>query len=512
MRTRHWEKIQKTVGKDFKKEDEVFKLKDVLETDILNFKTDVEDVAYSSVKEAEIEKKIGELETEWKDRELLFANYEHKGPVILKGQETSELMENLEDAQMNVSSIMTSRFVAPFRETVSEWMHKFSSVTDTLKEWLSVQSSWLYLDPIFTQGDIPAQLPVPAKKFQQIDKNWVKIMQKANSAPNVLKFCYENEMLKSLPYLKEQLDQCQKSLTGYLGKKRDLFPRFYFCSDPILLAILSHSSNPQSIQEHLSQIFDSIKTLTFDEKITNKILEMISSENEVVSLNTPVVAKGNVEDWLTVLEKEMQSTMKNLIRGAAEESVGLQTADLEDFCQKHPAQVALLGIQFLWTNDCTEAIKRAKTDSKSLDNTLKKVDSVLKLLTTLTRKDLSFRDRIKIETLITIQVHQRDVFRDEIRKEGVKDLSDFNWQKQARFYWVHSDKDTCMVSVSDIDQEYCYEYLGCKERLVITPLTDRCYITLCQAIGLKLGGAPAGKNNIFFFILNIFLIIYFFLF
>lgn len=139
-------------------------------------------------------------------------------------------------------------------------------------------------------------------------------MTRAHELTNAVECCTGDETMgQLLPHLLEQLETCQKSLTGYLESKRLCFPRFFFISDPVLLEILGQSSDPSSIQPHLLSLFDAVFSVDFDEKKSDTITAMNSNLGEKVHFEKPVVCSGGVEFWLNNLLATVRDTVKGVI-------------------------------------------------------------------------------------------------------------------------------------------------------------------------------------------------------
>lgn len=151
-----------------------------------------------------------------------------------------------------------------------------------------------------------------------------------------------------------------------------------------------------------------------------------------------------------------------------------------------------------WTNEVHEAIQAGKNAMKKY---LEKSNLQISKIVDLVRGKLSMQNRITLGALIVLDVHARDVLSLLIDLE-VKSINDFQWLCQIRYYWEVNTK-FCVLSesfsLSSLKENkmatrminstlmYGNEYLGNTTRLVITPLTDRCYRTLFGALHLHLG-------------------------
>eukprot|EP01113_Clastostelium_recurvatum_P005568 TRINITY_DN12493_c0_g1_i5.p1 TRINITY_DN12493_c0_g1~~TRINITY_DN12493_c0_g1_i5.p1 ORF type:complete len:1165 (-),score=398.17 TRINITY_DN12493_c0_g1_i5:23-3001(-) len=388
-------------------------------------------------------------------------------------KEWKDLLTQIGDNQSLLNSLKDSPYFKPFAEEAKQWETRLGLLDEYLQNMNQIQRKWVYLEPIFSRGALPEQQP----KFRRVDDQFRNIMTGIGQDPRVVSLTDVTGLRDSLVILLETLDQLQKALSDFLEEKRGKFPRFYFIGDDDLLEILGQSKNPVVIQSHLKKLFAGINRVEFNSDNTT-IVAMKSIMGERVPLINPVVTSDQVEAWLSKLSSEMKDTLASLLVECV-----TKVFDIARF----PSQILCLAEEIHFTKKCEAAIEQGK-----LESFLAELRAQLAKYTTQDTGDDAVL-LLKVKALVLDIIHHIDVV-EQLIKEHINNLQSWLWQKQLRFYLPEGGKGVprCIAKMGQGTFDYTYEYQGNAPKLVHTPLTDKCYLTLTQGIMKGYGGNPYG--------------------
>ncbi|XP_057658316.1 dynein axonemal heavy chain 6 isoform X1 [Diorhabda carinulata] len=507
MKNRHWLKVENQLNHKFKP-DEVMTLALLENLGVFNYPTELMEISGQASSEAGLEALLKKVEEAWKTLEFPVIQHKDSKDVYIFGS-LEEVQAALDESNINMATIVSSKHVGPIKPRVDEWSKNLDLFSRTLDEWMMCQQSWVYLEVIFSAPDIQRQLPNEAKLFTIVDKSWKEIMRRTAKMPLAMESGLYPGTLEAFQRNNALLEQIMKCLESYLETKRVAFPRFYFLSNDELLDILAQTRNPHAVQPHLRKCFDAIAKLEFGVKVpdeieenadkkkdepvevvlTTDIIAMISPEGERVVLGKGLKARGNVEDWLGKVEESMVLSLKRLMKASL---VHYHNHPRTEWVLAHANQIILTVSQIMWAKGVHDIF-----DAPASVNKIKKMEQYetkcihdLNNLAVLVRQDLPSVTRKILVALITIDVHARDTISNIVSSKITNSMS-FEWLKVLRYYWDEVIDD-CVARMSSAYYIYGYEYLGAAGVLVITPLTDKCYLCLMGALQLDLGGAPAG--------------------
>uniref|UniRef100_A0A3P8ZCE8 AAA+ ATPase domain-containing protein n=1 Tax=Esox lucius TaxID=8010 RepID=A0A3P8ZCE8_ESOLU len=458
MEPRHWSQMSEIVNYNLTP-DSGTTLRKVLKQNLAPYFEQFEAISAAASKEFSLEKAMQNMVEVWEGVSFHHHPYRESGVSILTA--VDEIQTMLDDQIVKTQTMRGSPFIKPFETDIKVWEERLIRIQETIDEWLKVQAQWLYLEPIFSSEDIMQQMPEEGRLFKTVDKHWREVMRHCVKDPKILP-------ATSLP----------RNVSCNVG-----FCLFFFLSNDEMLEILSETKDPTRVQPHLKKCFEGIAKLDFLPNLD--IQAMYSSEGErvqLIQLISTSEARGAVEKWLVQVEDIMLRSVRDVV---ARSKVAYAETNRSQWVREWPGQVVLCTSQIFWTLEVHEAIRAGAQGLKSYYQLLQ---SQLKDIVELVRGKLPKQTRITLGALVTIDVHARDVVMDLIDK-GVSNETDFQWMAQLRYYWAN---ENVRVRIINCDVKYAYEYLGNSPRLVITPLTDRCYRTLIGAFYLSLGGAPEG--------------------
>lgn len=494
MKERHWQKVFKSLnpGKRFSLVS--LTLGDVWDLNLAVSEVVIRDIIVQAQGEMALEEFLKQVRETWQNYILDLVNYQNKCRLIRGFDDLfAKCSENLNSLQ----AMRHSPYYKEFEEEATSWEDKLNRVHILFDVWIDVQRQWVYLEGVFTgNADIKHLLPLESGRFQNINSEFFAVMKKVTKSPYVLDILAINGIQKSLERLAELLNKIQKALGEYLERERLSFPRFYFVGDEDLLEIIGNSNDTLRVAKYFKKMFAGLSGLLLDDDGT--IVGFSSKEGEEVRLKREVspAKMPRINDWLTALDNNIKLTLSELLAQAIEQFESIYTSSeidataFNEYLANYPAQIVVLGSQAVWTTAVQKALEAGGSDLPKLyDSQLR----VLNLLAATVLGDLDTINRKKCEHMITEFVHQRDVISKLISFQA-STPTHYLWLLQMRYvYQPEGDfLQRLHVHMANAKLAYGFEYLGVPERLVRTPLTDRCFLTLTQAMCQRLGGSPYG--------------------
>ena len=494
MCDRHWRNLSMLCHspKTINVRSATFCLEDLFALQLYLHADDVLGIVETAEKEMKIEKKLNQIENAWAGLSLEYVPHKKSDILTIKVPDT--VVEALELHQLELQGMIgMGKFVAFFRERVNKWQHTLGNIESTLKEWSSVTKQWASLEAIFLgSADIRTQMPEDTGRFETIDHDFKEMMLSSVEEPGVVAACMAERRYDNLKEMSRLLEMCQKSLNEYLDVKKTIYPRFYFVASVALLDILSNGNNPPRIMHHFGDCYVGLSTLEFPDGVIDQATSAVAKDGEILPFSKPFIIKGAVESWLNECTGHMKQQIKILLDKALGEAVHWSPdRPRHQWLFNYPAQVIMGASHVVWTEETETSLDEHENGNPdAMKEHLKVCSERLEKLIALVVGELQKGDRKKVITLITMDVHGRDQIQKLIDERAAGPLA-FAWQEQMRAYWEPSAQ-TMDCRICDFRSKYSYEPIGNTGRLVITPLTDRCYITLCTALRLMLSGAPAG--------------------
>eukprot|EP01013_Petalomonas_cantuscygni_P031314 TRINITY_DN574_c0_g2_i1.p1 TRINITY_DN574_c0_g2~~TRINITY_DN574_c0_g2_i1.p1 ORF type:complete len:4319 (+),score=1484.83 TRINITY_DN574_c0_g2_i1:236-13192(+) len=466
----HWMDLFGILGMPRTTKPDALRFKDFLDIyeTILSEASELKGLSARAQGEIQIRDAIREVKGWCSESSFSMFKRRERGRTVPLIKDWKELQGSVGDNLSLLSSLKDSPYFGPFADESLALEAKFVLVENFVAQLSSIQRRWIYLEPIFMRNALPSE----TQRFVKVDTEFVKIMNQTASDPMIISLAKHPEYKPILDMVMDQLERCQRALNLFLEEKRDMFPRFFFIGDDDLLEILGQSKNPIVIQSHLKKLFMGISKVGFDGGQT-QINAMKSSEGEVVPLDNPVEVVDDVELWLVALEEEMKATLTAQLAACVSQF---------DFVA-YPSQLLMIAEHVHFTADTEAAVQQNSMPAlrEALAEKLREYTS-----------GEAMPDRVselKLQGLIMDLIHNIDVV-DQLMKAKVTALTDWQWFKQTRFT-VGPDKK-CTIRIVDAKFNYSYEYQGNALKLVHTPLTDKCYLTLTQAQHLGYGGNPFG--------------------
>lgn len=447
--------------------------------------------------ENSIEDGLKSMELRWNSSRFETFEFDSQNRKILLVRNWGVLLDQCTNDMNELGAMRASPYLSVYEQNLSSLESQLNDLFNLFEISADVQRQWMYLDGVFgsQNGEIKNILPTEFSRFNNLTYAYLGTLKKMCNVKSIMEALAVSNIFDVMNKVSSNFSELKTALNSYLERQRELYPRFYFVGNDDLLEIIGNSSDPKILNKHLNKLFTGITFLEFADEgcsiigVKNATEERIVIDHPVELTNLP-----RLHQWLQELENQVKSTLANLTLKALRVYSSFSTkADNQSAFSKwitlFPEQVCFLVCNITFTRSMESVLQAAQ-----FATFLEHYEKMIVMLSQFLSDELSLLMRRKVENLLVEFIHQRDIIISLMKATSVEERTSI-WDIQQLYYFDESEEDV-MESVTVKQAGYCckygFEYQGAIDKLVYTPLVNKCFLSMTQALDLKYGGSPFG--------------------
>ena len=321
--------------------------------------------------------------------------------------------------------------------------------------------------------------------WEQSVRGYLLEIQDTHGVANLATNPESAEQLRSLLDAGERLE---RSVQEQAETLRARFPRLYFISDKDLHEI-SKATNAKDLASIITPHFEVKVTDYLYSEDGQQVTGILEENGEKLHFASDASVPFKISDLSLWLEQVCEAASQAVKTDANKAVACMRDVNATELMDSSLSQNVLLALTLKFTQDVEAAFENQSM--KALHGSMNKIVQELSQVSK-SSEELDKSARKTIWNMLVFLINQRDRVGSFTEISG--GAQSIAWQLTTRIYPVNGGEFVLRNGLSELPLSW--EYLGVKQRLIITPLTDRAYISHCEAVSQIYGSTAQGPAGV----------------
>lgn len=492
LQQRHIDQLTESFGRDIfdsnnNRGDTVEKL---ISEDIFTYSSLIESISTQSQYEYNIELKINEITLLCNTKEFTFDVDPASNISCISN--FVELKEFLEDKLYWVESCIQSKHSKPHMLNLSSLYSVLKTCIPSLEYVQILQLGYIQLRVIFTNARTARQLSHAMRHFQVVDDVWRIVTGITRSNPRIMELFNNHDIFANMKHAINAVDEINKAMDVYVEEQCTQWPKLYLMDRTSLIDAIT-TNDPQESFLKIKSLLPALSHLKFFlDKHGSFIAEgFVSIGNENLNFLQGCPVRSSLADWMRGLENALIERLKF----ETNQFIDLKANALEDLQKAmFSDQSRILSMQVFFWNLVYQGLQ-STAKNRSMKPLLQVISDQLYTCSGINNSTSTHYQIKSVANIITLLMYQRD-FTEKLLDDPDSENSatSFLIENAIKKKW-NATSPTIIVHQGRMQVPYGFNYCGFGERLVLTPLTDRCMHVMSTAFHNLNVPFVAGKHG-----------------